>query len=44
MVGVRAVGGDISVIGEMQGLSFCHVVPFFISGLILYWRAAAPFT
>lgn len=30
-----------SVIGSSQGLSFCHVVSFFISGLIFHWRASS---
>lgn len=38
--GCWVLGGS-SVIGKSQGLSFCHVVSFFISGLILHWRASS---
>lgn len=34
-------GGFGNVIGKSQGLSFCHVVSFFISGLICHWRASS---
>ena len=30
-----------SVISKSQGISFCHVVSFFISGLIFHCRASS---
>lgn len=35
--------GRSSMTGKSQGLSFCHVVSFLISGLISHWRLV-PFT
>lgn len=41
VVGVGCCCGEDSVIGKSQSLSFCHVVSFFISGLIFHWRASS---